>query len=140
MQKEKSLLARTYALLALMVVFSTGGNVLLSDGMKRLGAPLSWTPRAVFHFFVMASTDGIVWLGTATLVLFLVSHMLVLSWADYSYVSPASAIGYSLVAVLGYGVLGEQVRGLRWTGVALICAGVILVGRTPVSTRTKDRT
>ncbi len=40
---------------------------------------------------------------------FMVRHMLVLSWADYSFVMPFSAIAYALVPLLGYLFLHEQV-------------------------------
>jgi drug/metabolite transporter (DMT)-like permease len=43
-----------------------------------------------------------------------------------------------VVALLGHFVLGEPVTRLRWIGVALICLGVLLVGRTPPSTTRKD--
>jgi uncharacterized membrane protein len=58
------------------------------------------------------------------------SNMTVLSWADYSYVMPASAFGYAVVTFMGMTVLGEKVTGRRWLGVGLICLGVVLVGRT----------
>ncbi len=47
---------------------------------------------------------------------------------------PASAFGYVLVPLLGYAVLGEAVTSTRWAGVAFICLGVTLVGRTPPRT------
>ena len=60
--------------------------------------------------------------------------LLVLSWADYSYVLPASAAGYAIVPLLGYVFGGEQISLLRWGGVLMICLGVIMVGRTPLRT------
>jgi drug/metabolite transporter (DMT)-like permease len=60
--------------------------------------------------------------------------MMVLSWADFSYVLPATASMYAVVPLLGHFVLGERVTGLRWMGVALICLGVAFVARTPPST------
>ncbi len=80
------------------------------------------------------STSGMVWLGISCLLLFFVSYLLVLTWADYSYVMPASAVGYVIVTFLGYAVLGEEVTLTRWAGVSLICLGVMLVGRTPPRT------
>ena len=59
---------------------------------------------------------------------------LVLSWADYSYVQPASATGYLFVALLGYLLLGEVIPRMRWVGVLVICVGVLLVGGTPPRT------
>jgi len=64
-------------------------------------------------------------------LLFMVCHMLVLSWADYSFVMPFSAIAYALVPLLGYLFLGEHVSAARWTGILLIFLGVLLINRTP---------
>ena len=62
---------------------------------------------------------------------FMVCHMLVLSWADYSFVMPFSAIAYALVPLLGYLFLHEQVSTARWIGIVLIVFGVVLINRTP---------
>lgn len=117
-----------------MVTFGSAGDVLLSLGMKQLGGLQGWAPEKVVAFFGKALDDRIVWLAITLLILFLVSYMLVLSWADFSYVSPASAAGYVLVALMGYFFLGEHVPTTRWIGVALICVGVIVVGGTHPST------
>lgn len=125
---------KTFVLLALMVTFGSVGDVLLSLGMKQLGGLQSWAPDRVAAFFGEALDDKTVWLAITLLILFLVSYMLVLSWADFSYVSPASAAGYVLVALMGYFFLGEHVPTTRWIGVALICVGVVVVGGTHHST------
>jgi drug/metabolite transporter (DMT)-like permease len=44
---------------------------------------------------------------------------------------------YAVIPLLGHFVLGESVTGLRWIGVALICLGVVFVGRTPPNTTKK---
>ena len=121
---------KTYALLASMVFFSSLGNVLLSRGMKQIGEIRDFSPAALATTFVKVFTNGSIWLGILSLLVFFVFYLLLLSWADLSYVQPASAIGYALVAVLGYFVLGEFVSMTRWTGVLFICAGVALVGGT----------
>lgn len=64
--------------------------------------------------------------------------MLVLSWADYSFVQPASSLAYGVVALLGYTVLGERVSPLRWMGIAIICLGVFVVTRTGLRTATHE--
>ncbi len=73
---------------------------------------------------------GSISLGVASLLTFFLANMLVLSWADYSFVQPASSIGYGVVALLGYLMLGEPVSPLRWLGIAIICLGVFVVGQT----------
>jgi uncharacterized membrane protein len=126
---------RTYALLASMVSFSALGNVLLSKGMKQVGEIVDFSPFALVSVFLKAFTNGSIWMGIGSLLLFFVSYLLLLSWADLSYVLPASAIGYAMVALLGYFMLGEFVSTTRWIGVLFICSGVALVGGTAPRTR-----
>jgi len=126
----KTLRKKTIALLVLMVFFGSMGDILLSKGMKQIGAVDLWSAAALQSVFLQAFTSGTIWLGIASLLLFLVCDLLVLSWADYSFVSPACATGYAVVPLLGYLLLGETVTAVRWAGVALICVGVALVGVT----------
>lgn len=125
---------KTHLLILLMVCFGPLGDLFLSEGMKRIGAPVAWTPAYLFRFFDRAFSSGTIWLGIALLITFFSAYMLALSWADFSYVQPASAMAYGIVAVLGYFVLGEVVTPTRWAGVAIICLGVFVVGRTPPRT------
>jgi len=137
MKHSRNLHIKTFVLILLMVVFGPLGDVLVSKGMKRVGAISSWTPASVLGFFTRAFTSPFVWLGIGSLLAFFVSYVLVLSWADYSFVQPASAVGYAVVALLGWLVLGEVVTSLRWAGVLTICLGVFLIGHTPPRTTEK---
>jgi drug/metabolite transporter (DMT)-like permease len=134
MSESKSRRGKTFILLAFMVTFGSSGDVMLSQGMKKIGELQSWAPGSAIAYFARAFESGTIWLGISLLMLFLVSYMLVLSWADFSYVSPASAIGYGVVALMGYFLLGEHVPTTRWIGVGLICLGVFVVGGTHPST------
>src|SRR5690242_13184884 len=111
---------KTYSLLVSMIFFSSFGNVLLGRGMKQTGEIVDFSPVALAAVFVKTFTNAWIWAGILSLLLFFVSYLLLLSWADLSYVQPASAIGYALVAVLGYFVLGELISPTRWIGVLLI--------------------
>jgi drug/metabolite transporter (DMT)-like permease len=128
---SKSLRARTNFFVVLVIALNPLGNALLREGMNRTGAPTHWTPHALASFFWKAFQSGSVWLGICFLALFFICYMLVLSWADYSYVLPASAGSYVVVALLGSTVLGEHVPVERWIGIGLISVGAVLVGRTP---------
>ena len=130
----ESLRSKTYALLVLMILSSSVGNVLLSKGMKEVGEVREWAWLPLATTFIKTFSSATIWLGIASLLLFFVFYLLLLSWADYSYVLPASASGYAVVALLGYLVLGEVITPLRWLGVLLICVGVALVSRTPPRT------
>jgi uncharacterized membrane protein len=125
---------KTYLLILLMVIFGPLGNVLLGKGMKRIGAVSAGTPAEVLDVLSRVLTSGTIWLGIGSLMTFFVAYMLVLSWADYSYVQPASAVAYGMVALLAHFMLREVVTPMRWLGVLIICLGVLVVGHTPPRT------
>lgn len=125
---------KTYIFILLMVIFGPVGNVLLSKGMKSVGAVTGRSPAELLQLAERVFSSGTIWLGIALMLLFFVAYMLVLSWADYSWVLPASAVAYATVALLGHFALGERVAPLRWVGIAVICVGVFVVGQTPHST------
>ena len=138
MKSEIRLRKRTYVLMASMVFFSSLGNVLLGKGMKQVGEIADFSPIALIHIFFKVFINSNIWFGIVSLLLFFVSYMLLLTWADLSYVMPASAIGYAVVPLMGYLMLGELISPTRWIGVLFICAGVALVGGTEPGT-TGDR-
>jgi len=137
MTPAKTPTLKTSILVALLVVFGSAGNLFFSAGMKRIGALQGWSPAALHSAFTAVFASTWIWLGIISMLMFLAALMLVLSWADFSYVLPATASMYVVIPLLGHFVLGEMVTGLRWTGVALICLGVVLVGRTPPNTTRK---
>jgi drug/metabolite transporter (DMT)-like permease len=129
MSNERKLRVKTLAMVFVMVVCATTGDSLLKRGMSEIG-PVDLTQAGLLHGFRMAMSSGTIWFAILILLGFMLSNMTVLSWADYSYVMPASAIGYAAVTFVGMTVLGETVSPRRWIGVALICVGVFLVGQT----------
>jgi len=73
-----------------------------------------------------------VWLGTALLIVFFVLYSAALSWADLSFVLPATAFGYVLNVAAGHYFLNESVTPTRWAGSVVITLGVFLVSRSGV--------
>lgn len=130
MTPQKSLHLKTFFLILVMVIAGPVGNVLLSKGMKQAGRLAVWPPTEAAHAAWRVFDTGSIWLGVASLLTFFVANVLVLSWADYSYVQPASSVGYGVSALLGYFMLGEPVSPLRWLGIAIICLGVLVVGQS----------
>ncbi|MGB8064500.1 MAG: EamA family transporter [Candidatus Sulfotelmatobacter sp.] len=137
MKTSSNLHFKTYFLIFLMVIFGPLGNVFLGKGMKQMGAASTGPPLGTIGLVSHVLTSGTIWLGIGSLLTFFVAYMLVLSWADYSYVQPASAAAYGMVALLAHFILREVVTPMRWMGVILICCGVLVVGHTPP--RTTDR-
>jgi drug/metabolite transporter (DMT)-like permease len=114
----------------LTIVFSAGGNLLLSSGMKHVGSVEAGTLMGVVRAVFKGIAREEIWLGIAALLLWFVCSLVLFSRIDFSYAQPAAALSYALVAILGYAVLGEAVSPGRWAGIGCICAGVTLIGRT----------
>jgi len=112
-----------------MVVCANAGDLALKRGMTQIGA-VQFSAAGLAHALWMTALSPTIWVGILLLLGFMLSYMTVLSWADYSYVMPAGAFGYALLTFLAVTILGEAVTPRRWTGVFLICVGVLLVGQT----------
>jgi drug/metabolite transporter (DMT)-like permease len=104
----------------LVVLCNVFGNFAMKRGMPaQLETPLAYI-TTLFQPWVA--------LGVGLLIVWMMSRMALLSWADLSYVLPVTSIGYVLVAIVGKVLLHEQITAKRWAGIALIMAGVALVG------------
>lgn len=125
---------KTIPLIFLSILLGPLGNVLLGKGMKSIGPDRTSRLLGFLPLIYHALFSPVLWLGIACLLCFFLVHMLLLTWADYSYVQPATALAYASVAILSLLLLGERVTPLRWSGIALICLGVFIVGRTHPNT------
>jgi uncharacterized membrane protein len=109
-----------------VVVLNAAGNTLLAWGLKHVPERVGLNP--VDYLRVMI--NPFVALGICLLILWLLTRMALLSWADLSYVLPVTGVGYVLVAILGKVFLDEQISAGHWLGTLLIVAGTALVGST----------
>ncbi len=134
MSHHHRLRTKTVVLLALMIFFGPFGDVLLSKGMKEIGSIEDFSPSALAHVFFQVFTHPAIWLGIGALIAFFICYLLVLTWADFSFVLPASAASYAVVPLFGALWLKETVTPMRWVGVILISLGVAVVGLTSPST------
>jgi uncharacterized membrane protein len=115
----RAVLWKTAIVTSVVVVSNVAGNLCLSLGMKSSTGMLSpW-----------------VFAGVALLILWTLSRMTLLTWADLSFVLPVTALGYPLSAFAGRWFLGETITAERWAGTVLIVAGTVLVGLTAPSTK-----
>ncbi len=126
---------KTRLFTAIVVATNVAGNSFLSRGMQSVGELVSLSPvpyiRALFNPWVAV--------GTSLLIVWLLSMMALLSWADLSYVLPVTSVAYVLVALVGRFVLHEAVSAAHWAGILLIMTGVSLVGSTNPNTAGKQR-
>ncbi len=103
---------------------------MLSYGMKQVGnIPLNRLPAVI-----SAVLNPWVAFGILLLLLFVIFNMTALSWADLTYVLPATSLGYVLVALIARFALHEHITPLRWVGIALIAGGVGFVAGGPALT------
>jgi uncharacterized membrane protein len=121
---------RTFALVMAVVLLNAGGNLLMAWGMKHLPETVGLNPlgylRAMLNPFVTA--------GIAVLILWLLTRMALLSWADLSFVLPLTGLGYILNALSGMLFLNESVTLAHWAGTLLVFAGTAMVGSTQQQT------
>lgn len=110
---------KTWICATVVVLSNVFGNFFMKRGMPaELPSPLAYI-TVLFQPWVS--------LGVVLLILWLLSRMALLSWADLSYVLPVTSVGYVLVALAGKVLLHEQITSKRWAGIVLIVAGVALV-------------
>ena len=137
---RKPLHLKTWLMILVMIFAGPFGNVMLGRGMKHIGVLHLASLPVLLHTGLAIFSTPAIWIGITSLITFFVSWMLALSWADYSFVRPASSLAYGIVALLGWAMLGEHVSLLRWAGIAVICLGVVVVGRTAPKTTATQQT
>jgi drug/metabolite transporter (DMT)-like permease len=118
---------RKYLVLAGVTVFAAAGDSMLSHGMKQVGS------ISVHHLqgVIFAVLNPWVAIGILLLLAFFATYMTALSWADLTYVLPATSLGYVLLALVARFVLHEHVSPLRWLGIVLITGGVGFIAGGP---------
>lgn len=124
MQPDARLKWKTRVFAIIVVLSNAFGNFSLKWGLDHRSEALTPSPlgylAAIFSPWVM--------LGVSLLILWLLSRMALLSWADLSYVLPVTSLGYVASSMIGRFFLNEQITPLRWAGTLLIVAGTVLVG------------
>jgi len=118
---------RRYLVLAAVTLTSSCGDTFLARGMKSLGPVSLHHPAELIH----AIFSPWVAAGIVLLCGFFASYLTALSWADLTWVLPASSFGYVIMEFLARFWLHEKVDSLRWLGVLFITAGVGFVTRGP---------
>ena len=131
------MLRRKSLIFAAIAIFSNvAGNVLLGAGMHQVGPTVSISPLAYLHVM----NNPLVDLGVAVLTAWFLANLMLLSWADLSFVLPVTSAGYALAALVGWAALGETVSPRRWVAIALITLGAAVVSRTKPHTTGPDAT
>ena len=118
---------RQYTILGLVALCAPLGDTCLSRGMTTLPA------ISLAHPLTLIAAVFTPWIasGIALLIGFFASYLTALSWADLTFVLPATAFGNVIVEVLARFWLHESISWQRWLGVVLITVGVGFVAQGP---------
>jgi uncharacterized membrane protein len=120
---------RTPLVLITAIVAQTAGNVFLSKAMKNVELE---SFANLYPVILQTLHNPGVWIGTALLIVFFALYSAALSWADLSFVLPATSFGYIVNVAAAHYFLNEPVSTTHWAGTFLIATGVILVSRSAV--------
>jgi drug/metabolite transporter (DMT)-like permease len=118
---------RSAIVLAIFVLSGSAGELAVTYGMKKAGAPEHLRIKQIIGFLGRAFCNGWFWVGAPLMALSFYLLLVLLSWEPISLVIPASALSYVVGTLGAKYILKEDVNGMRWAGVWLVCVGVAIV-------------
>lgn len=123
-----------YAVLVAIMLSASVGDSLLSRGMGQVGRVDLQHLNLLWNALSNPFVDG----GIVLLIGFFACYTTALSWADLTFVMPATAFGYVVIALLSRFWLHEQMSKSRWAGILLIVSAVGFVAGGPSRTEHPD--
>ena len=118
-----------FPLILLGVLLNAGAQLLLKEGMRRIGHfAFAW--ENIVPIGAQVAMNPFVLLGLFAYVVSVVVWLLVLSRVEVGFAYPLLSIGYIVNAVAGYYLFQENLSLTRITGILIIVAGVFLVTRS----------
>jgi drug/metabolite transporter (DMT)-like permease len=127
---KHTLSTQQYLILLCITLTASVGDTFLSHGMSQVGQ----VNLQHLGLLLRALTNGWVIAGIVLLIGFFASYMTALSWADLTFVMPATAFGYVVVALLSRFWLQEHLSFPRCAGIVLIVCAVGFVANGPSRT------
>jgi drug/metabolite transporter (DMT)-like permease len=117
--------------IALIVLASSAGDVLLSSSMKRIGdLDELRARRGLLAVITAIFTEKQFLLAIVCMSVGFFSLLTAFSWSDASLVGPASAsLTFIASAIMAKFFLKEQVDRRRWISALLVCVGVVLLAQ-----------
>lgn len=109
------------ATFVIMICLTVTANLLLKSGATAPGTS-SNNLLSLLNWRVIA--------GLASFALGAVIYVLILTKLPLNVAQSFAALQFVAVIFASWLILGEPIGGLRWAGIALIGAGILLVGMT----------
>lgn len=116
-------------LILFTVLTNAVAQILLKKGMIGIG-PLDTKQAGLIGTALQVVFNPYVFIGLCVFVISMASHLIVLSRVELSFAYPFLSLAYVVVLAYAFLVFGEQVGSMRVAGVALICAGTVLISQS----------
>lgn len=121
--------AKFIPLILFTVLTNAAAQIMLKKGMIAVGGFGSGGGSAI-DFLLKTFLNPFVFAGLCIFVVSMVSHLVVLSKVELSFAYPFLSLAYVVVAAYAFFVFHEDVSLARMGGIALICAGTLLIARS----------
>ncbi len=118
-----------WLILAIVILSTTFGDVLQALGMRRHGEIDDFRPDSLGRQALQAIRNPAIGGAVFAMTVAFFSFMALLSVADVSFASPATAGSYVLDTILARTLLKEHIDTRRWAGAALVAFGIFLLSR-----------
>jgi drug/metabolite transporter (DMT)-like permease len=125
--EDDGVIVRTAMCLSIVILAGTGGELLAAHAMKQSARLQVTSGSAVAMLLQGGFRLSAMWVGVMLQGVAFFTLLALLSWADVSFVVPATALNYVVGAAGSMIFFREQVDRTRWTGVLLVCLGVAFI-------------
>lgn len=117
----------TWLLVAIVVVSTTGAEVLRALGMRHHGEIHDFRTNALGLALAAVARNHWIILSVVCSAVSFFAFLKLVAIADLSFSVPATAASFVLETILARAVLKEQIAPARWTGAMLVTAGIALL-------------
>jgi drug/metabolite transporter (DMT)-like permease len=128
LRRMDSTLTSSFLLILLSVSFGVAGQTALKLGVSQPG--VAETANSVLSIIGLIFKSPLVLLGLFFYAAGALAWIAVLARLDLSVAYPFLALNFVLVTLSGRFLLGETVPTLRWVGILVIIAGILLVAKS----------
>ena len=118
---------KTTMMLAIIILSGAFGDVYIAKGMKQVGEIRTLRLRELVLLGRKMVSNVAFLLGLLYMIIGFLAFLVVLSWADLSFISPATSFSFVLATLGAKLILKEHITRLRWFGTLLVCLGVALI-------------
>ena len=118
---------KTAMTLSIIILASSLGDVFIAKGMKRVGEISTFRLRELALIGKSMVRNAAFLLGILCLAISFCAFLAVLSWADLSFIVPATSLSFVVSTLGAKWLLQERINRLRWIGTLLVGVGVALL-------------